>query len=92
MANHDSSKKTIRQNEKRYAVNRSRLSRIRTMIRYVERAIAEGDADKAQLAFRTAFAEMQRGVQKHVLRKNTVARKASRLVAKIKALQQGAAA
>jgi small subunit ribosomal protein S20 len=86
MANHKSAEKRIRQTERRTAVNRARVSRIRTFVKKVETAIASGDKDAALAAFREAQPEMQRGVGKGVLHKNTVARKLSRLTSRIKAL------
>jgi small subunit ribosomal protein S20 len=86
MANHKSAEKRIRQTEKRTAVNRARKSRIRTFVKKVELAIAAGDKEAARAAFQEAQPEMQRGVSKGVLHKNTVARKLSRMSARIKAL------
>jgi small subunit ribosomal protein S20 len=86
MANTPQSKKRARQSEARFAVNKSRRSRIRTFIRKVEEAIASGDKTAAAAAFQLAQPEMMRGVTKGVLHKNTVARKLSRLSARIKAL------
>lgn len=86
MANSPQSKKRARQNEKRFAVNKARRSRIRTYLRKVEEAIASGDKDAASAALREAQPEMMRGVSKGVLHKNTAARKMSRLSARVKAL------
>jgi small subunit ribosomal protein S20 len=86
MATHPSAEKRHRQSERRTAVNRSRESRIRTFVKKVETAIGSGDKDAARVAFTEAAPEMQRGVSKGVLHKNTVARKLSRLSARIKAL------
>lgn len=86
MANSPQSKKRARQNERRFAVNKARRSRIRTFLRKVEEAIASGDQDAAQAALRAAQPEMMRGVTKGVLHKNTVARKMSRLSSRVKAL------
>lgn len=86
MAQHQSAKKRIRQTVRRTAANRTRMSRIRTHIKNVELAIASGDKKAAEEAFRTAMPEMQRGVGRGVLRRNTVSRKLSRLSARIKAL------
>jgi small subunit ribosomal protein S20 len=86
MANTPQSKKRARQNERRYEVNKARRSRIRTYLRKVEEAIATGDASVAAAALRDAQPELMRGVTKGVLHKNTVARKMSRLSARIKAL------
>lgn len=86
MAHHKSAKKRIRQTETRTAVNRSRVSRIRTFIKKVETAIASGDAAQAQAALKTAQPEIMRGVTKGVLAKATASRKVSRLAARVKAL------
>jgi len=86
MANTPQSKKRVRQIERRTDVNKARRSRIRTFLRKVEEAIASGDAEKARAALQVAQPEMARGVTKGVLHKNTVARKMSRLSARVKAL------
>ncbi len=86
MANSPQSKKRARQNERRFAVNKARRSRIRTYLRKVEEAIASGDKDAAQAALQTAQPELMRGVTKGVFHKNTASRKMSRLSARVKAL------
>ncbi len=86
MANTPQSKKRARQIERRTEVNKARRSRIRTFLRKVEEAIASGDQSKAQEALRAAQPELSRGVTKGVLHKNTVARKMSRLSARVKAM------
>jgi small subunit ribosomal protein S20 len=86
MANTDSARKRIRQIEKRTARNRARKSRVRTFLRKVEQAIATGNQGAAQDAFRAAQPELHRAATKGVLHDNTVARKLSRLSARIKAL------
>jgi small subunit ribosomal protein S20 len=86
MATHVSAEKRIRQTATRTTVNRARVSRIRTFVKKIETAIAAGDKEAARAALKDAQPEMQRGAQKGVLHKNTVARKLSRLSARIKAL------
>jgi small subunit ribosomal protein S20 len=86
MANSPQSKKRARQNERRFAVNKARRSRIRTYLRKVEEAIASGDKDAAQAALQAAQPELMRGVTKGVFHKNTAARKMSRLSSRVKAL------
>ncbi|WP_299756048.1 30S ribosomal protein S20 [uncultured Boseongicola sp.] len=86
MANSPQSKKRARQNERRFAVNKARRSRIRTHLRKVEEAIASGDKDAATAALRTAEPELMRGVTKGVYHKNTAARKMSRLSSRVKSL------
>ncbi|MEL7097396.1 MAG: 30S ribosomal protein S20 [Pseudomonadota bacterium] len=86
MANSPQAKKRARQNEKRFAVNKARRSRIRTYLRRVEEAIASGDKTAADAALRAAQPELMRGVTKGVYHKNTASRKMSRLSARIKSL------
>ena len=86
MANHKSSKKRIIRNANRALINGARMARIRTFVKKVENAIAAGDVEGAREALRRAQPEMQRGVSKGILHKNTVSRKISRLSARVKAL------
>jgi small subunit ribosomal protein S20 len=86
MANTPQSKKRARQNERREGINKARRSRIRTFLRKVEEAITAGNQEVAAHALREAQPELARGITKGVLHKNTVARKMSRLSARVKAL------
>ena len=84
MANHKSAKKRIIRNANRALINGARISRIRTFVKKVEVAIASGEATAAREALRAAQPELQRGVSRGVLHKNTVSRKISRLAARVK--------
>lgn len=86
MATHKSAEKRIRQTAKRTAINRSRMSRVRTFVKKVEVAIASGDSEAARAAFQLAQPELHRAVTKGVLHRNTVSRKLSRLAARLNAL------
>ena len=86
MANTASARKRIRQIERRTERNRARKSRMRTFVKKVEAAVAGGDKEVAQAALRAAQPELQRAAGKGVVHRNTVARKVSRLSARIKAL------
>jgi small subunit ribosomal protein S20 len=86
MAHHRSAKKRIRQTTRRTDVNRSRVSRIRTYVKKFDLALASGDKAAAEAAFREAMPELQRGVTRGVLHRNTVSRKLSRMSARVKAL------
>lgn len=89
MANNASARKRIRQTATRTARNQARKSRVRTFVRKVEAAIAGGDKAAAAEALRMAQPEMQRAAGKGVMHANTVARKLSRLSARIKSLPVG---
>ena len=86
MANHTSAEKRLRQTEKRTAINRSRMSRVRTFVKKVESAIESGDKEAAQAALQLAQPELHRATTKGVMHKNTVARKLSRLATRINGL------
>ena len=86
MADHKSSKKRIIRNNKRKEINTNRMSRIRTFIKKVENLISDESKDKAHEAFNIAMPELQKGVSKGLIHKNTAARKLSRLSKRIKAL------
>ena len=86
MANTSSAKKMVRKIERRTAVNKARRSRIRTFMRKVEEALAAGDKKAAAEALRAAQPELHRAASKGVVHKLTVARKLSRLSARVKKL------
>jgi small subunit ribosomal protein S20 len=92
MANTAQSKKRARQSVARQDINKARRSRIRTFLRKVEEALATGGQDAAAAALKNAQPELARGVSKGVMHKNTVARKMSRLAARVKALGNVASA
>ena len=86
MANHKSSEKRIRQTATRTAVNRTRMSRIKSHLKKVEAAIATGKKSAAQQALKEAQPVLMRGVSKGVFKQATASRKMSRLSARIKKL------
>lgn len=86
MANIAQAQKRIRQTLKRTMRNKARKSRVHGAIRKVEEAVASGNKEAAQAAFRAAQPEMQRAVTKGVLKANAVSRKISRLSARVKTL------
>ena len=86
MPHHKSAEKRLRQTEKRTAVNRARMSRVHTFVKKVETAIDSGDKTAAESALQTAQPELHRATTKGIMHRNTVARKLSRLAARINAL------
>ena len=87
MADHKSSKKRIIRNNKRNEINTNRISRIRTFVKKVENEINSQEKDKAKEAFKQAMPEIQRGVSKGLIHKNTAARMLSRLSGRIKSIK-----
>ena len=86
MPHHKSAEKRLRQTATRTLINRARMSRVRTFVKNVESALSTGDKTAAQSAFNLAQPELHRATTKGVLHRNTVARKLSRLAARINAL------
>ena len=86
MANTPQAKKRIRRNDKRATINTARVSRIRGFVKKVEAALDSGIKDDAAKALAAAQPEMQRGIARGVMHKNTVARKISRLTKRVAAL------
>jgi len=86
MANHFSALKRARQTEKRTARNRANRSRLRTAIRRFREALASGNRESAQQAFRSVTAAIDKSIQKGVLHENTASRYKSRLNARLKNL------
>jgi small subunit ribosomal protein S20 len=86
MANHVSALKRARQTETRTAVNRANRTRMRTSLRALREAIAQGDAKSAQTQYRETVSLLDKSVQKGVLHDNTASRYKSRLNARVKAL------
>ncbi|MBP6031628.1 MAG: 30S ribosomal protein S20 [Sphingobium sp.] len=86
MANTPQAKKRIRRNARRTEINGNRISRIRTLVKKVESAIATGDKTAAATALASVQPELARGVARGVMHKNTAARKYSRLTKAVGAL------
>lgn len=86
MANTPQAKKRIRRNARRTEINGARISRIRTLVKKVESAVALGDKASATVALQGVQPELARGVARGVLHKNTASRKFSRLTKAVAAL------
>jgi len=86
MATTPQAKRRIRRNNRRAEVNGARVSRIRTFIKAVESALLAGDKGAAAEALKLAQPELQRGVARGVLHKNTASRKFSRLTKRVSSL------
>lgn len=90
MANHKSAEKRIRQTKKRTERNRYYKTRIKNITKAIREAVASNDVAKAQEALKVANKEFHKYVSKGILKKNTVARKVSRLNASVKKIAQSA--
>lgn len=79
MANIKSAKKRILVIETKTLRNKMIKSKVKTLIKKVETAIAQGDKALAEQNLRTAKSEISKACSKGVYHKNNAARKISRL-------------
>lgn len=87
MANTLQAKKRARQAEKHRQHNASRRSAMRTEIKKAIKALAEGDHDKAQSAYRAASSAVDKAARKGLIHPNKAARHKSRLGQRLQSLQ-----
>ncbi len=90
MANTKSAQKRIRQTKKRTERNRYYRTRIKTITKNVEKAVAEGNYEAALEAWKVANKKFQGYINKGILKKNTARRKISRLHHLIKSIEPSA--
>ncbi|MCP4385842.1 MAG: 30S ribosomal protein S20 [Hyphomicrobiales bacterium] len=86
MANTSSAKKATRKIATRTEVNRDRRGRVRTYLRKVEEALANGDQAKAAEALKVAEPVLMRAASRGIVHRNTASRKVARLTARVRAL------
>ncbi len=87
MANSAQARKRARQAEGRRQRNASQRSMLRTSIKNVVKAVAAGDPEAAQTAYRDAVPVIDRSVGKGLIHKNKAARHKSRLAQHVRNLQ-----
>ncbi len=86
MANIKSAKKRILVNETKAARNKMIKSKVKTMIKKVDAAVAASDKDLAKTNLVEAVSEIDKACSKGVFHKNTAARKVSRLTKAINSI------
>lgn len=86
MANHESSKKRIRQTIKRTERNRHVRSTVRGSVKKVREAISTGDKSAAQSALAAAVRRIDMAVSKGVYHRKTGSRYISRLSTQVASL------
>ena len=79
LANIKSAKKRILVIETKTLRNKTIKSKIKTLVKKVELAVAENDKAAAEAALKVATSEISKAASKGVFHKNTAARKISRL-------------
>ena len=83
MANIKSAKKRILVIDKKTLRNKMIKSKVKTVIKKVEAAIAAGDKEAAQANLLVAISEINKAASKGVYHKNNASRKVSRLTAAV---------
>ena len=86
MANIKSAKKRIKVTEAKTAQNRMIKSALKTAIKKFEAAVAASNKEEANVLFPKAVKALDMASKKGVCHKNMVARKKSRLAAKLNAM------
>ncbi len=92
MANIKSQIKRMRQNEKRRLRNRYFKGRARTFVKKARLTMQKGSLEEAIQATRMAVSALDKAAEKGILHKNNAARRKSRLMKRLAALQKQAAA
>ena len=86
MAHHASALKQMRQAEKRRARNRKNFSQLKTQLKKLRAAVAEGNAEAAGKLLPATEGEIDKAAKKGVVHDNAAARYKSRLTRKVRAL------
>ena len=79
LANIKSAKKRILVNETKALRNKAIKSKVKTVVKKVEAAVAAGDKELAKASLLVAISEIDKATTKGVYHKNTSSRKVSRL-------------
>ena len=90
MAHHASARKRMRQGEKRRARNRNNISQLKTQVKKLRAAIAEGNAEAAKKLLPATVGEIDKAAKKGVVHDNAASRYKSRLARKVSALAPAA--
>ena len=90
MANHKSAIKRIRQNEKRRIHNRDFRNRTRTFVKKARTEMQGNDIEAARQATLDAVRDLDKAASRGIIHKNNAARRKSRLMKQLAALEQQA--
>ncbi len=76
--------KALRQSERKRVFNTRRKAELKDSVKAVQKAIAGGDAKKAQELLSSAYQAIDKAAKRGVIKANTANRKKSRLSASVK--------
>ena len=83
MANIESAKKRMRSDAKKAEQNATRIGALATYEKSLDKAIAAGELEKAQELLKVCFAKVDKAAKCGVVKKETAARKKSRLTLRV---------
>jgi small subunit ribosomal protein S20 len=86
VAHHASALKQQRQSLKHRARNRKNLSQLKTHVKKLRAAVAQGDADAARKLLPETVAQIDKAARKGIVHDNAAARYKSRLAKRVNAL------
>lgn len=87
MPNSESAKKRLRQNEAARLRNRGARTKVRNSVKKVRVAVAAGDVEQSEAAFKDASQKLDKAASSHLIHANAAARTKSRLSKQIKELK-----
>ena len=76
--------KSHRQSERKRVFNVRRKNTLKDVVKKVNKAVTDGDAKTAQELLPTAYKAIDKAAKVGIIKKNTAARKKSRLTAQVK--------
>ena len=85
MANHKSALKRVKTNEKANLRNRMAISRVKTSIKSLDKAIQAGDQPQIDEAYVNAVSTVDKAAGKGVIHKNAASRKKAQMARKLAA-------
>ena len=88
MAHSASAQKQMRQGQKRRARNRQNISQLKTHVKKLRAAIAEGNAKAAESLLPVTVGQIDKAAKKGVIHDNAASRYKSRLTRKVRSLAQ----
>lgn len=86
MANIKSAQKRVLVIAKKTEINKAIKSKVKTMIKKVDAAVAAQDKELAKANLAIAIAEIDKACSKGILHKNTAARKVSRITRQVNSI------
>ena len=87
MAQSLQSKKRVKQNARRRAINRARKSQVKTQIKHFEAALSSGDVEAANEQYRLVARKLDKTAATSTMHKKTAARRKSRLAKQLNSLK-----